>query len=517
MTQAYILKYRPQHINELDLTDIREGLSKTLKSNKVPHALLLTGPRGSGKTSAARIISKALNCQSKKKNSFEPCNRCSICQEITSGTSLDLMEVDAASTRGIDDIRNLREKVKLAPARLKNKVYIIDEVHMLTTEAFNALLKTLEEPPANTYFILCTTNVEKLPETIISRCTHYNFRKGKPDEIVDSLKRVVKGEKLKLEKGVLQEVAKNVDGSFRDAHKILDQLVGSKKKASLKEVKALLGKIEALSPKNLLALLVENDLKQSLLEINRIVEAGGDLVVFVQDLLERLRCGLLLRSGLVELEEPKEIRELDQFQILELLDLFSRAAGQIRVNPIPQLPLELAVVEWSQGQKKAESGPMESKVQERPPVKETVAEKTVVSPAGPTAVSSGKEIEEIEAKWQELLTCIKPMNHSVEALLKSCRPINVNGNVITLEVFYRFHKERLEEDKCRRIFEDAFNQVFNKSVRLKCILGEKGENKPLSNSKNLPSEVKTKASSTSKLADLAESDIMKTAEEIFGN
>lgn len=488
MNEAFFLKYRPQKVGELDLIDVRQGLLKILKSGKVPHALLFAGPRGTGKTSAARIIAKVVNCQKRKgKKLAEPCNRCWACLQITAGTALDLIEIDAASTRGIDDIRNLREKVKLAPTQLKNKVYIIDEVHMLTTEAFNALLKTLEEPPANTIFILCTTAPEKLPATIISRCTRFNFQKGRVEEVMTAVKRVVKGEKLKVEKGVLEEIAKAVDGSFRDGQKILDQLAAGRKKVTLKETKELLGRIETLSSKKLLSLLAGKELKKSLLEVDRIVTTGGDLAVYSQELLERLRLGLLAKAGLSEINEPEETKNLDINQLRFLLELFSKAANQIKTNPIPQLPLELVVVEWCGGEgEKSEDRKQKTENESNP---------------APKSKKGKLKLEEVKGRWLEVLAGIRPLNYSVEALLRATRPVDINGEVLTLEVFYRFHKERLEEDRCRRIVEEVANQIFGIPIKLKCVLGQRDR--------------VAKSQSDKEIETAEESDIIRTAEEIF--
>lgn len=486
MKAAFYLKYRPQKVAELDLVEVRERLLQLAKSGKIPHALLFVGPRGTGKTSAARIIAKVINCESKRKGSFEPCNRCSACKEITAGTALDLIEIDAASTRGIDDIRNLREKVKLAPTQLKNKVYIIDEVHMLTTEAFNALLKTLEEPPANTVFVLCTTAPEKLPETIVSRCTRFNFRKGNLEEVIGSLKRVVKGENLKISQAALEEIAKSVDGSFRDGQKILDQLASAGKSISLKATQELLGKIESLSPNKLLSLLGEKKVKEALLEIDRIVKSGGDLAVFTQELLAKLRFGLLSQVGLNQTEAAESASVFDLEALQTLISLFSQAAKEIKTNPIPQLPLELAVVKWCH--------------QEEP--EDEVDQPQVNQPQGNPSPGKKKNLDEVEGCWQEILTQIRPLNHSVEALLKASKPMAMKGEVLTLEVFYQFHKERLEEEKCRRIFEEVASQVLETPIKLKCVLGEK---KPV---------IKSPPVETGKTA--ADDDIIKAAEEIFG-
>ena len=223
---TFYLKYRPQKIDELDIAEVRESLTRIVASGRVPHAFLFSGPKGTGKTSAARIIAKIVNCESKAR----PCNKCLQCTQINKGSNIDVIELDAASHRGIDDVRLLRDAVKLSPAKASKKVYIIDEVHMLTLEASNALLKTLEEPPEHVMFILATTNPEKLIETIRSRTTNIAFRKATAEEIVRSLSRAVKGEKMKINEESLNEMAGASGGSFRDAVKILEQLALEKRK-----------------------------------------------------------------------------------------------------------------------------------------------------------------------------------------------------------------------------------------------------------------------------------------------
>ncbi|MGB9706746.1 MAG: DNA polymerase III subunit gamma/tau [Microgenomates group bacterium] len=451
---TFYLKYRPQKLAELDLEEVSQGLLKIAKSGKFPHAFLFAGPKGTGKTSAARILAKVINCQKPKDG--EPCNECEACLEITNGTALDLIEIDAASNRGIDDIRALKETIKLSPVKLKYKVYIIDEVHMLTTEAFNALLKTLEEPPAHAIFILCTTAPEKLPETIVSRCTRFNFRKAKPQEIVQGpLRRAVEGENLKVEKGVLEEIARSVDGSFRDAHKILEQLALEGKKITLVRTKELLGQVEELSPEKLFGFLATANTQGALKEIDRVVQRGGDLEIYTLRILETLRAGLLAKIG-VEEGGPEVLKDFDIFQIKTLISLFSRAAGELRFAPIPQLPLELAVVEW--GEEKMSNV------------------KCQMSKSANPSFKSSPQLKEIEEKWPEILAKIKPQNHSVEALLKASRPKDFQNNWLTLEVFYKFHKERLETEKCRRIVEEVVSQTLGRPVKLKCILGEKKAN-----------------------------------------
>src|SRR3989344_9219205 len=229
---VFYRKYRPQTIEELDSREVREKLTSILLRPSSFHALLFTGPKGLGKTSAARIVAKAINCEKindyskgqKLKGALEPCNKCHQCTSITNGTNIDILEIDGASNRGIDEIRDLREKIKLSPAQALKKIYIIDEVHTLTTEAFNALLKTLEEPPPHVIFILCTTEPQKVPETIVSRCFHISFKLATQQELLSSFTRIAKKEKLDFEKEALSYIAEMSDGSFRDGVKILDEL-----------------------------------------------------------------------------------------------------------------------------------------------------------------------------------------------------------------------------------------------------------------------------------------------------
>lgn len=344
-------KYRPQNLSELDLIEVREKLTKTLTSDYKPHAYLFAGPKGTGKTSAARIVAKILNCpdaaslKSGKEN-IEPCNKCDSCISITEGRHLDVLEIDAASNRGIDEIRDLKEKIRLAPSYAKFKVYIIDEVHMLTTDAFNALLKTLEEPPLHSIFILATTEPDKLPETILSRSTKFNFGKATIAELTHALGRVIKGDKIKIEDEAIKLIAGYSDGSFRDATKILEQAINQKAFTEA-EIAELIG-VDHIIPAKFLLKLKNNKTQELLEDIVSMAEKGADFRFFTSEILNLLH-RLLLQMH--EIDQPGLADEvIDKFSkndLIELIKLFSGVYRELKFASRPELPLEIAVVEWN--------------------------------------------------------------------------------------------------------------------------------------------------------------------------
>lgn len=503
---AWYLKYRSQNVSELDLVAVRVALEKVLASGKVPQALLFTGPRGTGKTSAARILAKVLNCDknSGKDKLSEPCNKCSQCLSTTNGSNIDVLEIDAASNRGIDDVRELRERVKLAPSGGRYRVYIIDEVHMLTNEAFNALLKTLEEPPAHAVFILCTTDAQKVPETILSRCTRIIFKQATEDEVVGKLEKVAGGEKLKVEMEALKLIARGAKGSFRDAIKLLEQVAGgeSGKKISLAEVQDLLGQAKGVEPEALLTCLVKRDVDGALGEVDKAVSAGVNIKNYIERLVEVLRVELLAEVGASGVEREGPVLGLSIEETDLLIRIFSRAYAELRDAVLPQLPLELAVVEWCRkdvgNQKESKVGEVQDQKEEevivskvKEAAKPTTVEETVVAVTIEPVVATAKAVEKpdgvvkdrdvlvdislerVSEHWAEIMQKVKPKNHSVEALLRACRPLSISGGFLNMEVYYKFHKDRLETEKCRSIVEETVAEVMGISLKLKYQLGER--------------------------------------------
>lgn len=341
-------KYRPQKIADLDSIEVKDRLTRIFSSLYIPHALLFSGPRGTGKTSTARIVAKVLNCgkKAKAKVDIEPCNICESCISITEGRHLDILEIDAASNRGIEEIRELRDKIKLTPVSAKYKVYIIDEVHMLTNEAFNALLKTLEEPPRHAVFILCTTQLEKLPETIVSRCTKLNFHRATISEILNSLKRVALGEKIDADDKTLSLIAKYADGSFRDATKLLEQAI-TEHALTYDKVLSLFGR-DSLSADKFLSIILDSKTDEALKLIEQSATRGADFRIFTAEILNLLHILLLHHYGINEKEiQGEEIyQKVDPLKINSLIKLFSRVYIELKNASISQLPLEVAIVEW---------------------------------------------------------------------------------------------------------------------------------------------------------------------------
>ena len=354
-------KYRPQTFSEIiGQEHVVKTLTNAIASGNISHAYLFSGPRGSGKTTVARVLAKAINCE-KPKNS-EPCNACDSCKEIMGSNSLDLMEIDAASHTGVDDIRELISGIKFSPVKSKYKIFIIDECHQLSKSAANALLKTLEEPPAHAIFILATTEAHKMIPTIVSRCQRFDFKRLQVAEIIKKLEFILNKEEIKFEKPVLSLIALNARGSFRDAESILDKCISftaNDKQITVKEIKELLGIVEVAEISEFVDYVIDKKTKEAVNMIHAILEEGVDLQEFTKTLIFYVRQVLMVKinpefidadSGISE-EEIATIKvqagKISEKEILNMLELFIDAENKMKYAPILQLPLELAIVDIS--------------------------------------------------------------------------------------------------------------------------------------------------------------------------
>lgn len=450
---VYYRKYRPQKISDLDLASVREKLTDILTSKSLPHAFLFTGPKGLGKTSSARILAKAINCTALA--GIEPCNKCQACVSITDGSNIDVLEIDAASNGGVEEMRVLRERVKFASSTLKKKVYIIDEVHMLSTGAFNALLKTLEEPPSHVVFVLATTELWKLPATVVSRTFQVQFEKPTEDELVHSLERIVKGEGIKVEKGVLSEVFKMAEGSFRDGAKLLEELVlASKGKEITKELVGSTFRTTGVSEEVFLLLKAyeKRDAKESLLVISRLSEMGTDFKIVIERLVDHLRGLLMLRNG-IESEE-KDVEGLSVSDVKNLLALANEAYGELKVSVIPQLPLELLSVKFC--------------IIDASPVK--VEPKFEEEKRAPAVVQKEEKPEQKESNstekdlLQELIARLNAVNKPGAALLRSAKSAKIEDNAFVIMTPFPIHAERLKSEKVFTDVQDAVFGIVGKKV-----------------------------------------------------
>jgi DNA polymerase-3 subunit gamma/tau len=422
--QSLYRKYRSQTFADLVGQDAASrALQGAIISDRVAHAYLFSGSRGTGKTSAARLLAKALNCTARPRDSAEPCNRCQSCLEVTAGSALDLIEIDAASNRGIDEIRDLREKVNLAPALGPYKVYIIDEAHMLTEPAFNALLKTLEEPPAHVVFVLCTTDAQKIPLTVIGRCQQFVFRRHSEEQIVSRLSHIAAEERVEVDPDAMQLIARTAQGSMRDAVGLLDQLVPlASGPISLEAARSLLGIADPRVLDALLDHVLAGEAAEALTELNRIYAAGAELRQVVRGLMEGCRDRLL---AALSSHDQAAARRLS-----DVLDALLHLDGEVRRHAEPRFLVEatlarLAVERGAPAPAQPAPSPEPSPEAPRQPVQ-------------PALVAS-------EVGWSEVL---EKLNRTVRAAYLDAQP-EVEDGVLVLWFRYGFHHKKAQEQSAQ--------------------------------------------------------------------
>lgn len=408
----------------------QEHVTRTLKNalarGKVAHAYLFAGPRGTGKTSTARILAKALNCAGGP--APEPCNACASCAAITIGNSLDVLEIDAASRRGIDEMRELRERVKLAPVAARYKLYIIDEAHMLTTEAANALLKTLEEPPPRVFFVLATTEPHKMPVTILSRCQRFDFRRVQPSAIRARLEDVLSAMPDKATPAALDLIARAAEGSLRDALGILDQVLSlGLGEVTEDTVADLLGKVRLGALTRMIEFLRGGDTAGALRLIQEVDAAGKDIALFTRDLLALIREELLGELGQ---GRPAPAR------LVDCLEELSRALGEIRMAVIKTLPLELAVI------------------------------RALAAAPETTGIAADPALERVKGMWPAILQAVKEARPVTFGYLSRAQPAAVAGNSLKIALENPSGREVLAQPEHREVVERVLSRILGGKWRL---------------------------------------------------
>jgi len=503
-------EWRPQDFHRLVGQDhISQTLQNAVIKGRIAHAYLFAGPRGTGKTSTAKIMAKAVNCLSLEDG--QPCNTCMNCESINNGRSLDVIEIDAASNRGIDEIRELRERVNFVPSQGKYKVYIIDEVHMLTTEAFNALLKTLEEPPAHVIFILATTEPQKIPATILSRCQRFDFRKISPREMEGRLREILEASGFTAEEGALALIIKKAEGGLRDAISILDQCMSfSSSNISLQTAHEVLGLVKSEALISLTDSFIEKDAATLLIQLNAMLKEGIEPAQIIRDLIEHLRNMILLlvcgsESSLVLVNnEEKEIllnqaRQMGLSWLSGAVALLSKIDSESRWRQNMRIVVETTLlsllfkeereaepVTVIKGGKKiapektktgikpalpeAEKRSMKDTAQDndRNNDKNNDSNNEQMKPHEVSSVPPG----EIKEKWQQVMDTVKNRKKTMHAFLTECEPGDLKGGELAL-IFksgYTFHKEKVEEPGNKKLLEEVLEQVFGFKLYPVCVM-----------------------------------------------
>ena len=511
--QALYRRWRSQTFDEVvGQEHVTQTLRNALRDGRMTHAYLFTGPRGTGKTSTARLLAKAVNCENPDLGQ-RPCNACAICQAITGGALLDLIEIDAASNRGIDEIRDLRDKVHFSPSQARFKVYVIDEVHMLTPEAFNALLKTLEEPPPHVIFVLATTEPHKIPDTVLSRCQRFDFRRIPTYKIVERLSYILEQESRAAEPAALEMIARSAEGGMRDAISLMDQLLSyGGDVITEQQVQAVRGTISGQAISQLVDFLAAGDAASGLGLINQMAEEGIDLRQLALQLVAYLRTVLVSRVGgqqaraiLVDLSETQLAAVQAQGQQLEpealtaAVRLLNQASYEMRDAAQPQLALELAwldavaraaaparavaVAAASAGTQPAQTATWQSEsassarptASSPPAAQPQAASAGAGKPAVPqaaVAVPDQQVVDLLRSQWTSLLQAAEETRGpALRAALRTLRNVVAVGDDIYFAFEHDFAKQRVERAEDKRFVEDSISRLLGRAIQVHCQVG----------------------------------------------
>ena len=495
MSKVLYLKWRPGNWEEVIGQDhIITTLRNAVRQDRVSHAQIFSGPRGTGKTSTARVLAKAVNCLAEDL-SARPCDACAHCQSITRGDFLDLIEIDAASNTSVDDVRELRDKINFSPNLGRYKVYVIDEVHMLSTSAFNALLKTLEEPPDHAIFILATTEIHKIPVTVISRCQRHDFRRIPVSEIVTRLKEMADVEEIEVKEEVLGLIARQATGSLRDAISILDQLSSAEGEVTSGLAHQILGTSPDEAVLNFIEAMLSGDPGEGLNTLHQSSQRGNDPGQFARQIVGYLRNVLLMQMknpDRIDVPEGllKVIRDhagqISTRQVLDLIRVFNRAVTDKGAAWQPTLPLEMAFLEGLDilkketipTEKRIESAPAKpagSKRKDEKKVKSEPPSKTEAAIPQEKPPETDQQPLTVLQHWKEIIERVREINPATQGILNSCTPLGIKDNQLVLSFRSDAIKSKMDGGDHIKICQDVIEKVIGVRLPLLCIVGGKDQ------------------------------------------
>ncbi|NLC13240.1 MAG: DNA polymerase III subunit gamma/tau [Chloroflexi bacterium] len=509
MSQAFYRVWRPALWDEVVGQDhIVQTLRNAIATDRVAHAYLFAGPKGTGKTTSARLLAKAVNCLDPDKSN-QPCNKCENCLAVNEGRFLDLIEIDAASNTSVDDVRELRDKINFAPSQGKFKVYIIDEVHMLSTSAFNALLKTLEEPPSHVIFILCTTEIHKIPATVLSRCQRHEFRRIPVPTIIKKLNELTKKEKIKIEPDALSLIARQATGSMRDAISIVDQLSSMSKTITLKTAQEVLGTATSQSVIELVDTILREDSGSGLEIIHKALDGGTDPRQYARQVVDYLRDLLVIKMQAgQDLELTPETREkmkeqagnFEIGQLVSVINSFSEASTDLKANWHPGLGLELALAGSLYQPQPLSHATAEIEEQHVPilhvkksdeilqesenisasqgvhPTKKQEADIEIIETDSTFIPGTPLTLELAQSQWERVKKNVGAKNRITAAVVNSGKLVQASGDTIVLNFTSELLRERILEDKANRLVNFMLAKVYGRDINLICTVGDQKVN-----------------------------------------
>ena len=486
MSQALYRKYRPKEWDEVMGQDhVVTTLRNAISADRVAHAYLFAGSRGTGKTTLARLLAKAVNCLHPEP-SKRPDNECENCRAVNENRFLDLMEIDAASNNGVDDVRDLRDKINFSPSQGKFKIYIIDEVHMLSTPAFNALLKTLEEPPPHAIFVLATTEIHKIPATVLSRCQRHEFRRVPVDEIVANLKMIIKAENIQADDDALVQIARQSAGGMRDAISLLDQLSSTADRITLALDQTVQGTATSQTVLEVLSSIKEHDPAHGLETIHKALDAGADPRSLARQIVEYLRGLMLIQMGNArQVEATADVKKQMQAHaksfttsdVLRMTKAFNNAATDQRGGWQPSLSLELAFAETLDAPNEAAPQPVTPRQTKPQPAPVSTTESRPAAPAqsSETAEAQAAEPSHIEAgdiikAWKQLSATLPKSQANLSALMNSVRMIDVQDKTLILGLASDVLVSKIDKPDQIEAIQKLIREQFGVEMSIRCMV-----------------------------------------------